>query len=88
MINNTNLDSALAIAQSLYGAMDKKLNEDNSGSRLAIGLSSRSERIITAQRLITEAEQAVLHAADDKDSPIIAFRVNPEKYREYMNKKN
>ena len=87
VINNTNLDSALAIAQSLYKAIDEKVKDENSASSLAIGISARSERIIRAERLITEAEQAVLHAAEDKDSPIIAFRVNPEKYRAFMQKK-
>ncbi len=88
LISNTNLDSALAIAQSLYNGIATKLKEENDRANLAIGISSRSERIITVQRLITEAEQAVLHAAEDKDSPIIAFRVNPEKYRQFMQKNN
>lgn len=84
IIRNTNLDTALATAQALYTVIDRILQENGNTAKAAIGLSSRSERIITSQRLITEAEQAVLHAANDSESPIIAFRVNPEKYREFM----
>jgi hypothetical protein len=64
------------------------LQDAHVNEKLTIGISSRCERIISSQRFITEAEQAVLHAAEDPDNPIIAFRVNPEKYREYMQQNN
>ncbi|MBQ7158715.1 MAG: hypothetical protein IJS09_04720 [Treponema sp.] len=88
LIKNTNLDTALATAQALYSVLSHNVQEINENDSIAIGLSSRCERIITSQRLLTEAEQAVLHAAEDKESPIIAFRVNPEKYRQFMQKNN
>ena len=51
---------------------------------LKIGISSVSSRIVSAERLITEAEQAVFHALEDKSTPVVAFRVNAQKYREYI----
>lgn len=88
IVRNTNLDTALATAQALYSVLVRLLQDAHVNEKLTIGISSRCERIISSQRFITEAEQAVLHAADDPENPIIAFRVNPEKYREYMQQNN
>ena len=88
IVRNTNLDTALATAQALYSVLVRLLQDAHVNEKLTIGISSRCERIISSQRFITEAEQAVLHAAEDPDNPIIAFRVNPEKYREYMQQNN
>lgn len=56
---------------------------------LAIGISSRSIRTITADRLLAEAEEALNHAKTDPDSRIVGFHVDVEKYREFLeNSKN
>ena len=50
-----------------------------------IGISSRSIRMLSAERLIKEAKEALNHAIEAKDeSPIIGFHVDVEKYREYI----
>ena len=50
-----------------------------------IGISSRSIRMLSADRLIKEAKEALNHAIEAKDeSPIIGFHVDVEKYREYI----
>ena len=64
------------------------LKEEKQKAKPIIGISSRSLRLISVDRLKTEAEQALLHASEDVDSPIVAFRVNPEKYRKYISGKN
>lgn len=84
-IRNTVLDTALATAQSLYGIIDRILQQNEIKTKISAGISARSERTISASRLITEAEQAALHT--DDENPIIAFRVNPERYRQYMQSK-
>ena len=38
--------------------------------------------MVTGERLMLEAEQSIEHT--DADSPIIAFRVDSEKYRRMM----
>ena len=38
--------------------------------------------MVTGERLILEAEQAIEHS--DQSSPVIAFRVDSEKYRQLM----
>ena len=55
---------------------------------LHIGLSSRSGRLISAERLITEAESALEQAKIDHDSHIIAFITDADKYRAFISSKS
>ncbi|MDR2551564.1 MAG: hypothetical protein LBD31_00125 [Treponema sp.] len=48
------------------------------------GISSRSGRLIPAERLLAEAGKALEKAGLEKEAPIIAFRSDPEKYREFI----
>ncbi len=73
-----NVDEALTLAEKLYNDISNIVN--NKASR--IGISSRSIRMVGGDRLILEAEQAIEHS--DQTSPIIAFRVDSEKYRKLM----
>lgn len=78
------IDTALKIAEDIYSNICDVLKENNVNAILASGISSRSLRLISGERLLLEAEQALSHALEDEKTPIVAFRVNPEKYREYM----
>jgi len=52
---------------------------------LCMGISARSEReLVNAARLIFEAEEALERAMMDPASPVIAFKVDPAKYRAFM----
>jgi len=51
------------------------------------GISSRNSRIISAERLIKEAEGAILKATSGSDN-IVAFKSDPEKFREMIAKQN
>ncbi len=83
------LGSCAETFDKIYENITSYLRENNSANEVVIGLSSVSGRNIDSQRLETEASQALNHALEDPDSPIIAFRANPEKYREYIeNRKN
>jgi GGDEF domain-containing protein len=83
---NMNLDEALNFADKLYADIQNILSVDN--KKCYIGISTRSIRIVAAERLFTEAEQALEHAKTDDDSPIIAFRADTEKYRQYLEENN
>lgn len=72
----------------IYENMTSYLRENNSTNEVVIGLSSVSGRNVDSQRLETEAAQALSHALEDPDSPIIAFRANSQKYKEYIENKN
>ena len=84
IIQGKDVDQALQSAQVLHSNLKGALTAAGQSENPQIGISSRSLRLITAERLKNEAEQALLHAADDPASPIIAFRVNPEKYRRFI----
>ncbi|MDR0316476.1 MAG: hypothetical protein LBH97_06210 [Treponema sp.] len=52
-----------------------------------MGLTSRSGRIVDAQRLMFEASEALERALLDPESPIVAFKSDPEKYRAFISRK-
>lgn len=83
--NNMNLDTALTFADKLYSDITEIVKEND--LKCYIGISTRTVRIITGKRLITEATEALKHALEDENNPIIAFRANAEKYRKMMQEK-
>ena len=70
------LDTAIAKSEKFYQRI--------SASSLNIGLSSRSGRLINADRLMLEAAEALKKAKKDPAASIIAFKSDPEKYREFI----
>ena len=76
-----NTDDALAAVEQMHADI---ITAGGSDMQVCIGLSSRSMRLISSQRIIIEAAEALRHAQNDPESPIIAFRVDPEKYRQYI----
>ena len=74
------VDSAISFADKLYNDISNIIEN----KKCYIGITSRSIRMVTGERLMLEAEQAVEHAIEDKDSPIIAFRVDSDKYRQML----
>lgn len=83
--NNMNLDTALTFADKLYSDITEIVKEND--LKCYIGISTRTVRIITGKRILTEATEALKHALEDVNNPIIAFRANAEKYRKMMQEK-
>ena len=79
---NTNIDEAEDKAALIENNIRTVFEEPN----VFIGISSRSIRTITADRLIAEAEEALNHANSDPDARIVGFHVDIEKYRELVEK--
>lgn len=77
----TSIDDAITFANKLLLDIDNILN---GYGKCYIGISTRSVRMVNAERLVNEAEQALNHAQEEADSPIIAFRVDADKYRKYL----
>lgn len=77
---NKDLDDAISDAQNLI----KKLEQDSGFDNLKCGISSRNGRLITGKRLIKEADTSLNKA--DEENPIVGFRSDPEKFREYLSK--
>jgi hypothetical protein len=53
-----------------------------------LGLTSCAGREIDPERLILEAEKAVEKAKEDAAQPIVAFKADPSKYKDYLKKKH
>ncbi|MDR0403131.1 MAG: hypothetical protein LBH35_06030 [Treponema sp.] len=83
IIPNTDLDHGIIKAEEFHARVLKNL-PDGSKTALRAGLSSRSGRLINADRLFFEAASALGKAEDEQ--PIVAFKSNPEKYREFIRK--
>ena len=49
-----------------------------------MGISSRSGRLVDSPRLVEEASAAMEKARAEKDTHIVAFRPDPDKYRLYL----
>jgi GGDEF domain-containing protein len=87
---NTDLDQGIAKSEQFHSRLVSKLREfpvgrdGAAGIELNIGLSSRSGRLIEADRLILEAFSALEKAIEDPVTHIMAFKSDPEKYREFI----
>ena len=77
-----NVDEALAFADKIHVDLSSKIK--NAGGNCSIGITSRSVRMVGAQRLLKEADEALKRAETDESSPIIAFRVDNTKYRKFI----
>ncbi|MGN0730088.1 hypothetical protein [Treponema sp.] len=82
IFQNQNTDKSLVIAEELHADIASVLSKYNESRFIGIGISSRSLRLISSTRLANESEEALSRTTND--SPIIAFRVNPERYKDYL----
>ncbi|MCF0126219.1 MAG: GGDEF domain-containing protein [Clostridia bacterium] len=81
---NQTIDEAIPVADELYSEISNLLIEEK--LPCFIGLSSKTIRLVSGERLLKEAEAALEHAQTDPESPIIAFRADAEKYMNFIEK--
>ena len=81
ILPNTELDTAIKEAEAFRNNICSK---NISGCVFSAGISSRNGRLINGNRLIAEASMALNKAFNDPGNKIIAFRSDPEKYRQYI----
>ena len=74
----------LNICEKLYTEITALLKEFDVDKKVFFGLSSRTLRLIPGIRLIKEAMQAVDKAMEDPSLPIVAFKVDAERYRKFL----
>ena len=75
---NKDLDTSLSMTEEFI-----RDRIDKTGSRgMRAGIASRNGRLISAERLFNEAENALRKTDETKN--IVAFRSDPEKYREFL----
>lgn len=88
IVHSINVDGALSLAERVYVAVSRVLEENGMDNEIGIGISTRSFRLVPAKRIFMEAEQALRHAFEDPETAIVAFRVDPEKYRKYISEQD
>ena len=84
IIQNMGIEEALKAAEDLHTNIIASLAKRKLYYIVSIGLSSRSLRLISGHRIAEESEQALIHAMEDKSNPVVAFKVNTERYRNYI----
>jgi hypothetical protein len=77
------LDNAFDAAKEFYREVHAQFPESFE-TGLLIGLSSRAQRKVDSERLIYETETALFKARDDAKLPIVAFKVDLEKYKLFI----
>ena len=88
LLPNIDLDHSFKMAEEFRNKLLSKINSDTlKKTPWAIGLSSRSGRLLEAERLLLEATRAFEKALEDKTSPIVAFKSDPERYRAYISQR-
>ena len=82
----TNVDEAFEAAKQFHRELTQ--NPARRKTRvLTIGISSRAGRSVHPERLISETDRALGKAGEDPKSPIVAFKVDLEKYRSFIERK-
>ena len=85
ILPNLSLEKGMAKAEEFRGRVIDKLPQSFEGrSSLCIGLTSRAGRLVDAKRLMLEAFTALEKALADEVSHVVAFKSDPEKYREFI----
>lgn len=84
LLVNTDIDRAMAASESLYSDLKDVFSKNDVNPVFGIGLTTRSLRLMTGARLIKEASKASEKALEEKTLPIVAFRVNHEKTKQYL----
>lgn len=87
ILPNIDVDHGLRMAEEFHRKLAAILGGGRPPSdRLSffMGLSSRAGRLVDSGRVIEESESALAKAMADRDSRIVAFRPDPDKYRLYL----
>ncbi len=87
ILPNMDCEHALRRAEEFLKKITSLLRGDEGPQdhrKVFLGLSSRSGRLVDAERLLKEARAALARARDEADSRIVAFKADPNKYRAYL----
>jgi hypothetical protein len=83
ILPNTSLKQALSQMDSFVKGLEVKY-ATKAGVRFSVGISSRNKRSVSSSRLHSEVKAAWKKAEAEEGSQIIAFRSDPDKFREYL----
>jgi len=86
ILPGTSLEEAITSSEKYCQKIMEKYPRSFSSSALNIGITSRSGRLLKADRIIMEAAAALKKAKSESTTSIIAFKSDPDKYREFIRK--
>ncbi|MDR2768499.1 MAG: hypothetical protein LBB82_09280 [Treponema sp.] len=85
ILPNADLDLGISRAEEFHARVLSSCRDSiHARGDFTVGLSSRSGRLIDGDRLLFEASNALQKAMEEQGPPIVAFRSDPEKYREFI----
>jgi GGDEF domain-containing protein len=84
ILTGISLETGISKAEKFYQRISQKFPGGKNASGLRIGISSRSGRLLNADRLMMEAAEALNRAKKDPKSPITAFKSNLDRYRAFI----
>lgn len=77
-----NIDNAITFAEKLVAEI--KLIAASESPTVLAGVTTRGIRMVSGERLLKEASEAVKHAAEDPKCPVVGFRADAVKYRKFL----
>jgi GGDEF domain-containing protein len=83
IVPDSDFDKSVQTAEKVYVRLNEILAPFNPEPEIGIGISNRLTRVISASRLISESDHAVEKALSDPENPIVALKINMDKYRKY-----
>jgi len=88
ILPNESLEQGIIKAEEFHARIFKTCYDSfHATNDFLIGISSRSGRLVEAGKLLQEAATALEKAGEEAGSPIVAFKSDPEKYREYIRRR-
>ncbi|TFG84197.1 MAG: hypothetical protein E4H20_03850 [Spirochaetales bacterium] len=87
VLPNMDIDHAIRMSEELLKKLTFLLQGKTGNMNyleLFMGLSSRSGRLVEADRMVSESMAALRKAREERDTHIMAFRPDPEKFRAFL----
>ena len=87
ILPNIDTSRAMRMAEELLKKLTFELRESLKPLEFLpvfMGISSRAGRLVDSGRIMEEAESALEKAREDRDSHIVAFHPDPDKYRRFL----
>ena len=88
ILTGVSLETGFSKAEKFYQRISQKFPDSKNASGLRIGISSRSGRLLNADRLMMEVTEALNKAKKDPKSSIIAFKSDLDRYRTFIAAQN
>ncbi len=86
ILPNMDLDHGLRMAEEFIQQLSRRATKEPGVEELRCGVASRHGRLLEPGRLLMEAQGALKRACADPATAVIAFRSDPERYRELLKK--